>query len=94
MAAAISGSGTWTTPQVLHTPVGGSGTQAKNAGGSAFDSRLSLQRGINLFDEFQQFVALMSAALSVPGFAVLDQLRVMIADARRQPNMGERVYAP
>jgi hypothetical protein len=92
MAAVISGTGTWTTPQVLHKPVGGSGTEARNITGSAFDSRISLQRGINLFDEFNQFVALMAAALAIPGFAVLDQLRDMGADMRRQPNMGERVY--
>jgi hypothetical protein len=94
MAAVITGTGTWTTPQVLHRPVGGSGTEARNAGGNAFDSRTSIQRGLNLFDEFQQFIALMSAALAVPGFAVLDQLRDMGADMRRQPNMGERVYQP
>jgi hypothetical protein len=94
MAATITGTGTWTIPQVLHRPVGGSGTEAENAGGTAFDSRTSLQRGINLFDEVNQFVALMSAAMGVPGFAILDQLRVMIADMRRQPNMGERAYQP
>jgi hypothetical protein len=94
MAATISGTGTWTTPQVLHRPVGGSGTEARNVTGNAFDARTSIQRGINLFDEFTQFISLMSAAMGVPGFAILDQLRDMGADMRRQPNMGERVYAP
>jgi hypothetical protein len=94
MAAVITGTGTWTVPQVAGQPVGGSGTQFKNSGGTAFDSRVSKQRGLNLFDEFNQFVALMSAALAVPPFVVLDQLRLMIADERRQANMGERAYAP
>jgi hypothetical protein len=94
MAATITATGTWSVPQVLHRPVGGSGSEAENSTGTAFDSRISLQRGLNLYDELNQFVALMSAALGIPGFAVLDQLRVMIGDLRRNPAMGERVYQP
>jgi hypothetical protein len=94
MAAAITATGTWTVPQVVGQNTGGSGVLFKGAGGIAFDSRQSLQRGLNLYDEFTQFVALMAAALGVPGNVVLDQLHLMISDYRRNPAMGERVYAP
>jgi len=93
MAAALTATGTWTIPQVVGQNAGGSGVLFKNSTGAAFDSRQSIQRGINLYDEFNQFVALVAANLGVPGNVVLDQLRVMIADYRRNPAMGERVYA-
>jgi hypothetical protein len=93
MAAALTATGTWTIPQVVGQNVGGSGVLFKNSSGVAFDSRQSIQRGLNLYDEFNQFVALVAAALGVPGPVVLDQLRVMIADYRRNPALGERVIA-
>jgi hypothetical protein len=94
MAATLTATGTWTIPQVVGQNVGGSGVLFKNVTGIAFDSRQSIQRGLNLYDEFNQFIALMGAALGIPGPVVLDQLRTMIADYRRNPAMGERVYAP
>lgn len=94
MAATITATGTWTVPQVLAQNVGGSGVLIRNATGTAFDSRQSLQRGINLFDELTQFIALMSAGLGIPGNAVIEQLMEMLANYRRNPAMGERVYAP
>ena len=102
MSLTITATGTLTPPpgvdrswpQVVGQPVGGSGVAFKNSGGTAFDSRIGLQRGINLFDEFNQFVAILAGALGVPGFVVLDQIRLIVSDSRRQPTMGERAYAP
>ena len=94
MAAVITATGAWTVPQVLGQNMGGSGVGFKNAGGVAFDSRQSLQRGINLFDELTQFISLMAAGLGVPGNVVMEQLMEMLANYRRNPAMGERVYAP
>lgn len=94
MAATLTATGTWTVPQVLGQNAGGSGVIFRNAGGVAFDSRQSLQRGINLFDELTQFIALMAAGLGVPGNVVIEQLIEMLANYRRNPAMGERVYAP
>lgn len=94
MSATISATGTWTVPQVAGQPTGGSGVLFKSAGGAAFDARISLQKGINLFDEVNQFVTLMSGAMGVPGYVALDQIRLIINDMRRTPSMGEKVYAP
>jgi hypothetical protein len=94
MAATVTATGTWTVPAVAGKPVGGSGVEFEGVGATAFDSRDGLQRGRNLFDELNQFVTLMAAAMGVPGYVVLDQLHVMIADLRRNPSMGERLYAP
>jgi hypothetical protein len=94
MAATLTATGTWTVPQVVGQNMGGSGVGFKNVTGIAFDSRQSLQRGLNLYDEFTQFVALAAAALGVPGNVILEQLQYMISDYRRNPAMGERVYAP
>lgn len=94
MPATITATGTWTVPASLGKPVGGSGVEFDTIPPGAFDSRASLQRGTNLFDELNQFITLMGAAFSVSGTVIIDQLLVMLRDLRRTPNMGERVYAP
>jgi hypothetical protein len=93
MAAVITATGTWTTPDVKAQDVGGSGVTFRNAGGDDFDSRASIQRGKNLFDEVQQFVALVAAAQGYSGTAAIDQILACLHDMRRQPNMGERVFS-
>jgi len=98
MAATITASGTWTTPAIVGKAVGGSGvaftTPTGTPGGTTtFDSRTSLQKGTNLFDELNQFVTLMAAALGVAPIVVLDTIENMISDMRRQPNMAERSWS-
>jgi|SRR5215471_1099170 len=97
MAAQVTVTGTVTTPQIIGRYVGGSGVEIRGQTGTqnlSFDSRGSSQRGANLFDELNQFISAISAAWSVPGDVVIDQLYFMLADLRRNPAMGERVYAP
>jgi hypothetical protein len=98
--ATITATGTWpdaTTPVKLDVKgryVGGSGVEFRNMGDDDFDSRASIARGKNLFDETQQFVALCAANMSMHPSAVIDQLLKILADMRRNPSMGERVFAP
>ena len=94
MAATITATGTWSVPQVVGKYTGGSGVEFRNCGGTAFDARTSVQRGINLYDELNQWIALLADALDVPALVAVEQLRVMLADYRRAPALGERVYAP
>ena len=99
MSLVISATGTITAadrsyPAVLGKHVGGSGVTFQNIGDTDFDSKVGIQRGINLFDELDQFVAILAATLGVPGVVIIDQLRLMLNDMRRQPEMGQRVYAP
>jgi hypothetical protein len=94
MAAIITATGTWSVPQVVGKYVGGSGVELRNCGSTAFDARTSVQRGINLYDELQQWIGLLADALDVPALVAVNQLQVMLADYRRAVSMGERVYAP
>jgi len=94
MAATITATGTWTVAAAPPAYNGGSGVRINNIGGTAYDARTSSQKGTNLFDELNQFITLMAAAEGVPAICVMDQLMVMLGDLRRQPAMGERVYAP
>lgn len=93
MGATITSSGTWTTPDVKAKDVGGSGVTFLNAGGDDFDSRQSLQKGKNLFDEVNQFIGLVAANLGVSGQAAIDQVQMCLRDLRRQPQMGEQVWS-
>jgi len=95
MAATLTATGTWTVPAISPKYVGGSGVTFVGVGtAGTFDSRTSSQKGTNLFDELNQFITLMSAAQGVPAVCVIDQLMLMLGDLRRQPALGERVYAP
>lgn len=93
MGATITSTGTWTTPDVKGQDVGGSGVQFKNMGNDDFDSRQSLQKGKNLFDEVNQFIALVAANMGYSGNAAIDQVMKILADLRRQPQMGEQVWS-
>ena len=92
MAAIISASGTWTVPDKKGRAVGGSGVEFPKTGDDDFSARASIPTGKNLFDETQQFVALVAAALGVPGIVAIDTLMRILADIRRNPTMGERAY--
>lgn len=94
MAATVTVTGTVTTPGVTGKLVGTHGVYFRDCGDTDFDAKTSAQRGLNLYDEANQFVAALAAALQVPGFVIIDQLRVIFATMRRTPTMGETPYAP
>jgi hypothetical protein len=83
-------------PQAKGLAVGGSGVEIEGIGTPApvFDSRSGVQRGTNLFDELNQVIAIFAEKLAVPPIVIIDHLQFMLADLRRQPNQGERVYQP
>jgi hypothetical protein len=92
MAAIITATGTWTVPDKKGRYVGGSGSEFVKMGDDDFSARASIPTGKNLFDEVGQFVGLVAAALGVPGLVAIDQISMVLADMRRCPEMGERVY--
>jgi len=104
--AVVTVTGNVTPPAVAGKSIGGSGVYFQGVGGTAFDSRTGIQKGINIWDELNQFIAQLTAAWNagnaaatpalpaVSSQAVIDQLLVMLRDLRRNPPMGERVYAP
>jgi hypothetical protein len=94
MAATITSTGTWTPITAPSKYVGGVGVQIGPTGGGNFDSRGATQAGQNGFPEFWQFIALMAANLNITTLEAMDILHLQLADARRQPAMGERAYAP
>jgi hypothetical protein len=94
MAATITATGTWTPITAPTDYIGGSGVQIGPTGNGDFDSRGATQAGKNGFPEFWQFIALMAANLNITTLEAMDILRLQLADARRQPTMGERAYAP
>jgi hypothetical protein len=95
MAATITATGTWTAVAPSKY-TGGVGVQIGPTGAplSPFDSRGATQAGLSGFPEFWQFVALMASNLNITTLEAMDILRLQLADARRQPAMGERAYAP
>jgi len=94
MAGVVTITGTVNPPAVLGVPVGGVGVTFKNMGATAFDARQATAKGINLYDETNQFIAALGAQLGQPGFVIIDQLLNVLHTLRRTPEMGERVYAP
>ena len=96
--ATITASGTWpdaTVPPKLDVKgryVGGSGVEFKNMGDDDFDSRASLATDKNLFGEVSQFVGLVAAGIGVTPHAAIDHIMKCLADMRRNPAMGERLY--
>jgi hypothetical protein len=96
--ATITATGTWpdaTVPPKLDVKgrnVGGSGVEFKNMGDDDFDSRASLALDKNLFGEVSQFIALVAAGISVTPNAAIDHIMKILADMRRNPAMGERLY--
>jgi hypothetical protein len=94
MAATITATGTWTSITAPSQYVGGVGVKIGPTGDGDFDSRGSSQAGVNGFPEFWQFIALMASNLTITTLEAMDILRLQLSDARRQPQMGERAYAP
>ena len=101
MSATVTVTGTPAIPQVLGQAIGGSGVQFANSGGLAFDAPASLNKSLNLYDEVNQFIAQLTAALTTAGypvvpFALIDQLILILNTIRRNPTLttGIRVLNP
>jgi hypothetical protein len=105
MAGVVTITGTVTQPRLKTVQQGGSGTTygasgglftapTAGSGGTDMDYRYDATRDLNFFQELQGFIAEMARVLSMSPVACIDQLSMMLAEMRRQPTMGERVYAP
>ena len=93
MAGVITGSGTWTVPDVKGKDVGGSGVAFTKTGDDDFDARASIRTGKNLYDEAQQVVALFAEKIGgVSANVAVDTLLKILVSIRSAPQMGERVY--
>ena len=92
--ATVTVTGTPATPAVMGRVAGTNQVYFKDSGDTDFDARTGVQRGINLYDETNQFVAALSEKLQVPGFVIIVQLRRILGTMRATPTMGETAYAP
>src|SRR4029453_12887349 len=104
MAAVVTITGTVTQPRLKTIQQGGVGTTYgvsamtgpanAGSGGTDMDYRISATRDLNFFQELQGFLAEMARVCTMTPVACIDQLLMMLAEMRRQPTMGERVYTP
>ena len=92
--ATVTVTGAVATPAVMGRVVGTNEVYFKDSGDTDFDARTGIQRGINLYDETNQFIAALSEKLGVPGFVIIVQLRKVLNTMRQTPTMGETAYAP
>lgn len=95
MAATLTATGTW-TPIAPTRYVGGVGVTIgpTGTGTTNLDSRSGVQVGVGGFPELMNYLALMASNLSITADEALAYTMQQCADLRRQPQMGEHVYAP
>jgi hypothetical protein len=94
MPATVTITGTVTQPRVKTLQQGGVGTTYGPSGGTDSDSRTGIQKDLNFYQELQNFVAEMARVTSMSAPACIAQLIDMLSEMRRQPAMGERIFAP
>jgi hypothetical protein len=104
MPGVVTITGTVSQPRLKTIQQGGVGTtygvsamtgpSNQGSGGTDMDARYCLQKDLNFFQEFQAFIAEMCRVCGMTPVAAMDQLAMMLAEIRRQPAMGERLYAP
>jgi len=95
MAATLTATGTW-TPIAPTRYVGGEGVTIGPTGTGTinFDSRSGVQISAGGFPELLNYIALMAANLAITSDEAIAYTMQQLADLRRQPQMGEHVYAP
>jgi hypothetical protein len=102
MPGVVTITGTVSQPRLKTIQQGGVGTTygvsaltgAANqaSGGTDMDYRYDAQKDLNFFQELQQFIAEMCRTCGMTPVAAADHLLMMLAELRRQPTMGERLY--
>lgn len=95
MPATLTATGTWTAIAPTRY-VGGEGVTIGPTGSSTtnLDSRTGVQIGVGGYPELMQYIGLMASNLSITSLEAIAYTMQMLADLRRQPQMGEHVYAP